>query len=80
MMAKKLAGGLEILSIATMVDGPLVRLLASAYDGSVVRIEVTDERFSADFATRLSSAIPRTVAFAEDGRDVHVFGMHDACM
>jgi hypothetical protein len=80
MTAQQLSGGFEVLSIASIVDGSVVRVLASTYNRNIVSLNCTDEQVSADFATQLSSTIPRTIDFTENNRDIRVFGLHDGIM
>jgi hypothetical protein len=80
MTAQQVSGGFEILSIASKPDGSVCDLLVSTYDRHVIALQITDERFSARFASQRSGIIPRTVAFIDNARDFRVFGLHDGNM
>jgi hypothetical protein len=75
-----LSGRSEVLSIASTVEGPHVRLVLGHASGLIARLDCTEERLDQIWGKKLGDTVPRTVAFASNEFDIHVLGLFDGAM
>lgn len=74
-----MAGGAEILSMATYLRNASVKLAIGTADSAIVSFIISTEDVDVEGLVHIHDVEPRSIFYTKDGKDLWVFGTFDGC-